>query len=375
MIVAEKSNKKILRSENYNYNYNKDTGYFERWGKTTEPIDDPQVSPFGPEILDLEISSGGDCQGKCPFCYKCNGEAGDPTHNMTFEEFKIIFDKMPKILTQIAFGIMDIQTNPDFFKMMEYAKEHGVAPNYTCHGLDMTPELAKRTAGLCGAVAVSLVSKTKTFNTIKMLLAEGMRQVNIHYMLSEETYDKAFEIVNEISADPEMKDFNAIVFLQYKSKGRNPDGFHSVLDTKKYKALTDHCESKDMRYGFDSCSGPIFIESIKANITPFDANLSINENYIREFFNRKRKENEDFISMFVEPCESGLFSSYINCYGEFFVCSFAEDEDDWKVGLDALGCEDFLKDIWHNPRLIAWRERLLLGKRACPIYDLAIETV
>ena len=40
---------------------------------------------------------------------------------MTFDEFKIIFDKMPKTLTQIAFGIMDIKTNPDFFKMMEYA--------------------------------------------------------------------------------------------------------------------------------------------------------------------------------------------------------------------------------------------------------------
>ena len=53
-------------------------------------------------------------------CYKCNGEDGDDTHNMTFDEFKIIFHKLPKTLTQIAFGIMDIKTNPDFFKMMEY---------------------------------------------------------------------------------------------------------------------------------------------------------------------------------------------------------------------------------------------------------------
>ncbi len=351
MLIAERGNEKLLSSENYNFIYNKVTGFFARWGKTTKTEDDPQMSPFGPEILDLEISSGGDCKGKCPFCYKCNGEDGDPTHNMTFEEFKIIFDKMPPVLTQIAFGIMDIQTNPDFFKMMEYAREHGVAPNYTCHGLDMTPELAKRTASLCGAVAVSLVNKTKTFNTIKMLLAEGMRQVNIHYMLSEETYDRAFEIVDEISADPEMKDFNAIVFLQYKSKGRNPDGFHSVLDIAKYKALTDHCESKGMRYGFDSCSGPIFIESLLD--TP----------------------DREFTEMFVEPCESGLFSSYINCHGQFFVCSFAENEDDWLVGLDVLGCDNFLKDVWHHERLVAWRERLLSKKRSCPIYDLSMEKV
>jgi len=92
MKIVETRNEKLLRSENYNYAYNKNTGFFARWGKT--PQDDPQMSPFGPEILDLEISSGGDCMGKCPFCYKCNGEAGDPTHNMTFEEFKIIFDNL-----------------------------------------------------------------------------------------------------------------------------------------------------------------------------------------------------------------------------------------------------------------------------------------
>ncbi len=372
MKIVEKEDTKALLSENYNFLFNKKTGFFARWGKT--PKDDPQFSPFGPEILDLEISSGGDCLGNCPFCYKCNG--GDqPTHNMTFDEFKTIFDLMPKTLTQIAFGIMNIQTNPDFFRMMEYAKENGVAPNFTCHGLDMTPEIAKRVSTLCGAIAVSLVNKKKTFETIKALLAEGMTQINIHYMLSEETYDRAFEIVDEISQDPEMKGFNAIVFLQYKAKGRNPDGFNSVLDINKYRTLTNHCESKDMRYGFDSCSGPIFMESIKASVISFDENNSANENKAIKFVNAERKRKEEFISMFVEPCESGLFSSYINCHGEFFVCSFAEGENDWQEGLDVLNCEDFLKDIWNHPRLELWRKRLIDRNRECPIYDLSMETV
>ncbi|KKK77470.1 hypothetical protein LCGC14_2853300 [marine sediment metagenome] len=51
---------------------------------------------------------------------------------------------MGDILGQIAFGICDIKTNPDFFKMMEYAREQGVIPNYTCHGLDVTKEVAKK---------------------------------------------------------------------------------------------------------------------------------------------------------------------------------------------------------------------------------------
>ena len=100
MRIVESEKAKVCQSESYNFIFNKDTGYFARWGKTKD--EDPDMSPIGPEILDLEISSGGDCSGKCPFCYKCNGVNGDPTYNMTFDEFKTIFDKMPKTLTQIA---------------------------------------------------------------------------------------------------------------------------------------------------------------------------------------------------------------------------------------------------------------------------------
>jgi hypothetical protein len=152
MKVLDSKDMKLVRSPNYNYSFNKKTGLFARWGKTRD--DDPQMAP-SPEILDLEISYGGKCMGNCKFCYKENG--GDqPIHNMTFDQFKVVIDKIPPLLTQIAFGIMNISTNPDFFKMMEYAREKGVIPNYTCHGFDVTPEIAKRSSELCGAVAVSV---------------------------------------------------------------------------------------------------------------------------------------------------------------------------------------------------------------------------
>jgi hypothetical protein len=164
MIICESKKWKSLRSEAYKYDLDKTTGFFRRWGQT--PDQDPQWSPYGPEILDLEISSGGDCRGNCPFCYKCNG--GDqPTYNMTLDEFKNILDKMPKVLNQIAFGIMDVGTNPHFFDMMRYAAEKGVKPNYTCHGLDVTDEAARISAEICGAVAVSLVNKEKTYDAVR----------------------------------------------------------------------------------------------------------------------------------------------------------------------------------------------------------------
>jgi len=175
--------------------------------------------------------------------------------------------------------------------------------------------------------------------------------VNIHYMLSEETYDRAFKIIDDIASDPRLTKFNAIVFLQYKSKGRNPDRFNSVLDAEKYKKLIKYCDEKKIKYGFDSCSAPIYIKSIQD------------------------EENKEQLEQYVEPCESGLFSSYINCKGNFFVCSFAEGEDNWTEGIDVLHCDNFLKDIWYHPRLMKWRERLLDNKRNCPIYNLNFQKI
>ena len=67
--LISSDNFKRVRSEYYNYDFNKETGFFARWGKTF--TDDPKLSPFGPEILDIEISVG-ECSGNCSFCYKLN---------------------------------------------------------------------------------------------------------------------------------------------------------------------------------------------------------------------------------------------------------------------------------------------------------------
>lgn len=65
--VIENDNEKTVRSEKYNYNFNKKTGFFARWGKTEN--DDPLYAPM-PEILDIEVTTK--CNGingvVCPFC-------------------------------------------------------------------------------------------------------------------------------------------------------------------------------------------------------------------------------------------------------------------------------------------------------------------
>ncbi len=348
------------RSKNYNFNFNKKDGYFERWGKTTATEDDPDYSPFGPEILDLEISSSvrpedkhlydesrlvndGGCLGSCDFCYKSNGKF--PTYNMNLDEFKTIISKMPKSLTQIAFGILNYRSNPDFIAMAKYSRSKGIIPNFTMHGLDNITEIeAKEISELFGACAVSCYNKNATYKTIKKLTDNGMDQVNIHYMISKETYDEAFNIIDDMKMDDRLSKMNAIVFLSLKQKGKGKD-FHPVSESQ-YKNLVNYALNMDVRFGFDSCSAHKFLNAVKDH--------------------EKYKQFE----MMAEPCESNIFSHYCNCKGESFPCSFAENHEMFPKGLDTLNCNNFLDDIWNAKESILFKDKLLKNNRNCPLYTI-----
>ena len=158
-----------LRSENYSYNFNKINGYFERWGKTQE--DDPDYSPFGNEILDIEVSTI--CNGvpglngiesPCKFCYKSNTKIG---RNMTLDTFKTILSLQPQTLTQIAIGAdAKGEANPDLFAMMEYARNRGIIPNITI--ANISDATAVKLVNVIGALAVSRYeNKDICYNSVK----------------------------------------------------------------------------------------------------------------------------------------------------------------------------------------------------------------
>jgi len=93
MLISETKKLKKVRSKGYNYEFDKRTGFFARWGVETK--DDPQMAPT-PEILDIEVTTK--CTGittpdgknhLCKFCYKSNTPDGK---NMLFETFKKILD-------------------------------------------------------------------------------------------------------------------------------------------------------------------------------------------------------------------------------------------------------------------------------------------
>jgi len=341
---------KAFRSPEANWTYNKVTGYTEMWGATE--ADDVEVWPF-PQILDIEVTTV--CNGPdnklCSFCYKGNNPNG---YNMPFEDFKNILDKMPW-LQQIALGA-DAQgvTNPDMFKMMQYARAKGIVPNLTI--ADVSEDVADKLASVAGAVAVSVYHHAGfdvAFNSIERLIKAGEKykrrgfSINIHYMISARTIDGAYDVVDAVKNDPRLKGMGAIVFLGLKAKGRGKK--FDTVTREQYKLLVDYCLENKVRFGFDSCSGPAFIDAVKGH------------------------ERFEQFSQSTEPCESTALSAYISTDGKFYPCSFTEGEGNWKSGIDVLAAKDFVQDVWHHPRTVEFRDLLIGNKdengcRNCPVH-------
>ena len=338
---------KFLQSSDYNYAFNFASGYFERWGNTTE--DDPTWSPFGPEIMDIEISDGESCPMTCAFCYKGN-KKGDSTksNHMSLETFKQIFSTFPKTVTQIAFGITSIGAHPEIFGIFDHCRKNRVVPNVTINGMDpLTDDQIKSLKSLCGAMAISInkTNKDQGFNLIHRLTTAGCQQINIHYVISKQTIDFAYEVINSMKEDPRLANMNAIVFLGLKPKERGQN--LAILPTSEYIKLVDHCLATQTKFGFDSCSAPRFDKAVE----------------VSDLEEVKKK----MLLSCSERCESGLFSAYIDCTGKYWHCSFGEGRED-SYGIDCTKIVDFTKEVWLSGPMTVWRKKLFSLERECPLY-------
>jgi hypothetical protein len=338
---------------------------FARWGKKIE--DDPEYSPFGPEILDCEITTS--CNGingkLCDYCYKSNTPKGK---NMDFETFKSIVEKINvnKQLTQVAFGLgSTAEENPDLWKMCDYLRENRIIPNGTV--AQLSDETAQKIALKFGAVAVSYHSDFEVLaDTIKKLHeaskdpAATLKQINVHFMIAEETFMECFNLFQKVKSDKRFIGLNAIVLLGLKKCGRAIGNNYSKLSDDKFKNLIKLAFQNEIGIGFDSCSAKKFEKAINEI-----AEENIQKNLEKEALILKWKAN---LMQLSEPCESfGLFSSYINVDGDYFSCSFCENME---KPMSVLKCNNFIQDIWNGDIVKIRRDQSIKRKRECPYYDI-----
>ena len=274
-------------------------------------------------------------------CYKSNTpNKGKVT---TLEEAKAVIDKMPPMLTQIAFGTdAKLKSNPEWYEIFKYARSKGIIPNVTVADID--DETAKKLASVCGAVAVSRYhDKDICYNSVKRLTDAGLSQVNIHQLVAKEKLSQIYELIEDVQKDPRLAKLNAVVFLSLKRKGRG-ETFHSV-SKEEFEGIVNKCLELGIRFGFDSCSANKVIEAVKGT-------------------------DKEYLKTYCEPCESLRMSLYINAYGEAFPCSFCEGTKGWEKGVDVITCKDLIQDIWNHPKSCNFRELSLMCKGECLIYNV-----
>ena len=340
----------------------KKDGVTLKWGKT--PEEDPMWCPFGPELLDIEVTTI--CNGiqdkdgnnaPCPFCYKSNTVSGE---NMSLETFKNIFDKITaaKTLNQIAFGAdASLQANPELFAMFKYCRDNGVTPNVTC--ADISWSTAAALVGICGAVAVSwypLRNKERCYDSVSYLVKEKEAQkkdtqINIHALLSTQTLPLFDELIHDVKTDERLKGLKAVVILSLKKKGRGTS--FDCVSQEDFEKLMDKLRAQNIPFGMDSCSAAKFLDYLDKNPT---------------------EENRQLKSI-VESCESFMWSSYINVKGVFYPCSFMEGEGEWRDGIDVTKINSFKDEVWLSDRGKKWRSDMenclkCKGHTQCPYYQV-----
>jgi len=354
---------KKISFPDYNRIFDRKTGLTIEYGKTID--EDPPMSPDGPSIADIEISTI--CNGfspdgditkskPCAWCYKTNTAKGT---NMSLNEFKHILKLLGNV-DQVALGLGDIESNPDIWNMLSYSRSLGIIPNLTVNGMGITPEIADKLAKFCGAVACSHYSDKICFNTVKALTDAGLTQVNIHALLSKETLSKCFDLIDKVfeskngGEDKSLSGLKAIVFLLLKPKGAR-NKFHPVEKLEDYKKLMDYAREKNVAIGMDSCSAPMALKTLPSECIPS-----------------------------IICCESTYTSIYIDVNSEVFPCSFAAGTPGWETGIDMKNINNFLNDVWFHTKMIKWRDGLIKSSsdcsncstqkhcRSCQIYDVTI---
>jgi hypothetical protein len=276
---------------------------------------------------------------------------------MSFETFKNIFDKLPKTLTQIAFGIGDMDANPDLVKMFDYCRNNdhnpGVVPNLTINGWGLTDQWADILSEKCGATAVSRYeNKDVCYDAVKKLTDRGMAQVNIHMVIANENIDQCYEVIRDAINDTRLAKMKAIVFLTLKPKGKR-NKWTTIKDVNVYQKLVTCAMDNGIGIGFDSCSQPTFLAAMKDH------------------------PNFNLLSQLSEGCESDRFSGYANVDGIFSHCSFTEGLSHWGT-VDLKAITDFDKEVWNSPEVTKFRGCLTcqsnthIGNEVylCPVYDL-----
>jgi radical SAM protein with 4Fe4S-binding SPASM domain len=296
-------------------------------------VHEPFWCSFGPELMDISITNW--CDKECIHCYKGSNKYGS---YMSLESYqKILYQATQMRVFQIALGGGNPNQHPDFCEILRLTREeYKIVPTYTTNGRGLNEVVLTSSKKYSGAVAVSAYYPfTDLKPAVQKLLDHGIR-TNIHFLLTSESVETA---ISWLEDPPEiLKKINAIIFLNYKPVGRNPNMDLVVSNAQRYSTFFQLAgKVYPFKIGFDSCSISGIARFIKTS------------------------------SLFLEHCEAGRFSMYISEDSKMYPCSFMINRID---GIPVK--ENNIQETWRShDTFLKFRETL--QKPVCPgcaIHDI-----
>lgn len=292
----------------YNFIADQDSGMTFRWGKSFE--DNPSFAPV-PELVDISISNH--CSKGCDYCYR--GSEPDGSF-MSLDDYKFVLSSLnhPKHgnVFQVALGGGEPLEHPEILEIFNITKQFNIVPNFTTNGENITQTIVDNINGKVGAVAVSFNNLNDIDNSKIDLLIKGGIRTNIHYVIDRNNIKQAIQILRG-DYNKKLEGVNAIIFLTFKPSGRGDSKHILRNDTSllKFLELIDNNKAS-CNIGFDACFVPLLMRFTKTSID------------------------------FIDSCEVGYFSVYIDEKLRVAPCSFSNNKDSY-----SLKEHDFY-DIWLN---------------------------
>jgi MoaA/NifB/PqqE/SkfB family radical SAM enzyme len=314
----------IVRRHSINYNFFGDTqsGVTMRWASSVG--NNPGYAPW-PELADISISNH--CSKGCDFCYR---ESSENNSFMSAEQYEKVLDSLHSErwgnVFQVALGGGEPLEHPDFKKIIEITNKKGIVANFTTNGVYLDNEMICFLKGKIGALAISAASINDLSIEKMQLLKQNGIKTNIHFILDNNSVSQAIRILkgkyNEV-----LKSANGVIFLTYKPKGRAVSGkcLKMNADMNKFIKLINKNKCA-CSIGFDACFVPILMKYTEVNVD------------------------------YIDSCECGFFSVYIDEKMNVKPCSFA-DNNKFTYNLNKYG----MQVIW-GKKYDLYRKEILKNK-------------
>jgi pyrroloquinoline quinone biosynthesis protein E len=336
------------------------------WNKRTASF---LLNKFLPKIgIDLfppflEIEPTTICNFRCICCEHTYWK--EPSKNMTFKEFKKIFDSFGRPKWLGLTGIGSSYLNKDFHKMVRYAKSKGTIVELMDH-----------------------FAHFKDDKQIKELIEIGPDfQFVSTYGATKQSFEKVCVGSNYEKVEENIKTF---VKLKKQMKSRFPIlNFHYIITSKSKEELLSFL---DFVHSLDTEVGEILVTPLLHNFKEAKKYaVTIDKKYVDKVRNRAKKYGIPItVNMSAKKQAEGLekkpsmkhckeyIMPFIFVTGHVTPCCGQNEANqrDWqkKTALGNALKQDF-KKIWYSPRYKKMRQMIRQGKcpkecAFCPAYDL-----